>query len=171
MKFSSHSMSGEAEQTEAGSGSRFRGRKFIISVVAIIVLLASAYFVVSVYGGSVVQTSVVTGTITTIQLPSSAGGAAPGAGALGGPAPAAVPAVGGSSSLTYVVISVGSTSITQVLACSNTPYTVGQTVKVGDEQLRDGQQRYFPDVACRGQLSPFQSMKISETTNSSSTSQ
>jgi hypothetical protein len=168
MKFSGHSMSGEDEATAEESRSRFMGKKFIVSALVIVVLLVSAYYVVSVYGGSVVQTTVVTGTITTIQLPSSAPGAAPAAGNLGGAAP--LPALGGSSTLTYVVISVGSTSITQALPCSNVQYRVGQTVRVADQQLRDGQQRYFPDVACRGQLSPFQSVKVSQTTNSSSTS-
>jgi hypothetical protein len=170
MKFSNGSMSYEREETAEDSRSRFMGKKFIASALVVIVLLVSAYFVVSFYGGSVVQTTVVTGTITTIQLPSSAPGAAPAAGNLGGPAPAAVPALGGSSTLTYVVISVGSTSITQALPCNNVQYTVGQTVKVADQQLRDGQHRYFPDVACRGQLSPFRSVNVSQTTNSSSSS-
>jgi hypothetical protein len=169
MKFSS-AMSGEPEETGEESRSRFMGKKFIVSALVVIVVLASAYYVVSANGGSVVQTTVVTGTITTIQLPSSGAGAAPAAGGLGGPAPAAVPAVGGGSTLTYVVISVGPTSITQALPCSNIQYTVGQTVKVADQQLRDGQHRYFPDVACRGQLSPFRSVDVSQTTNSSSSS-
>ena len=170
MKFSNHSMSHEQEGTAEESRSRFRGKKFIFSALVVIVLLVSAYYVVSVYGESVVQTTVVIGTITTVQLPSSSPGAAPAAGNLGGPAPLPVPAVGGSSSLTYVVISVGSTSITQALPCSSVHYAVGQTVKVADQLLRDGQQRYFPDVACRGQLSPFQSVNVSQTTNSSSSS-
>jgi hypothetical protein len=170
MKFSNHQMSGEQEDTAEESRSRFMGRKFIVSALVVIVLLVSAYYAVSAYEGSVVQTTVVTGTITTIQLPSSAPGAAPAAGNLGGPAPLPVPAVGGSSTLTYVVISVGSASITQVLPCSSVHYTVGQTVKVADQQLRDGQHRYFPDVACRGQASPFQSVKVSQTTSSSSSS-
>jgi hypothetical protein len=169
MKFRK-AVSGEHEETPEESRSGFMGKKFIASALVVIVVLVSAYYVVSAYGGSVVQTTVVTGTITTIQLPSSTPGAAPAAGNLGGPAPTPVPALGGSSALTYVVISVGSTSITQALPCSNVQYTVGQTVKVADQQLRDGQQRYFPDVACRGQPSPFQSVKVSETTNSSSSS-
>ena len=169
MKFSK-AASGEQEETGEESGSRFMGRKFIVSALLIIVLLVSAYYVVSAYEDSVVQTTVVTGTITTIQLPSSSPGAAPAAGNLGGPAPLPVPAVGGSSALTYVVISVGSTSITQILPCSSVQYKAGQTVKVADQQLRDGQQRYFPDVACRGQVSPFQSVNVSQTTNSSSSS-
>jgi hypothetical protein len=169
MKFS-NAISGEQEENAEESRSRFMGKKFIISALVVIVLLVSAYYVVSAYGGSVVQTTVVTGTIATVQLPSSAPGAAPAAGNLGGPAAPPVPAVGGGSTLTYVVISVGSTSITQALPCSNVHYTVGQTVKVADQQLRDGQHRYFPDVACRGQISPFQSVSVSQTTNSSSSS-
>jgi len=170
MKFS-NAVSGEHEEAAEESRSRFVGKKFIVSGLLVVVLLVSAYYVVSAYEASVVQTTVVAGTITTIQLPSSAPGAAPAAGNLGGPAPLPVPAVGGSSALTYVVISVGSASITQVLPCSSVHYTVGQTVKVADQQLRDGQHRYFPDVACRGQSSPFQSVKVSQTTNSSSSSQ
>lgn len=161
-------MSGETEETADESRSRFMGKRFIVSALAVLVLLVSAYYAVSAYGESVVQTTVDTGTIATIQLPTSAPGAAPAAGNLGGPAPPPVPALGGSSALTYVVISVGSASITQTLPCSTVHYTVGQTVKVADQQLRDGQHRYFPDVACRGQLSPFQSVNISQTTNSSS---
>jgi hypothetical protein len=169
MKFS-NAMSGENEETAEESRSRFMGKKFIVSALVVIVLLVSAYYAVSAYEDSVVQTTVVTGKISTIQLPSSSPGAAPAGGNLGGPAPLPVPAVGGSSTLTYVVISVGSTSITQVLPCSNVQYVVGQTVKVADQQLRDGQQRYFPDVACRGQPSPFQSVKVPQATNSSSSS-
>ncbi len=169
MKFI-NAMSGEHEETAEEPRSRLMGKKFIVSALVVIVLLVSAYYAVSAYGESVVQTTVVTGTITTIQLPSSTPGAAPAAGNLGGPAPLPVPALGGSSTLTYVVISVGSTSITQVLPCTSVHYAVGQTVKVADQQLRDGQHRYFPDVACRGQPSPFQSVNVSQTTNSSSSS-
>ena len=169
MRFS-EATSGGHEETAEEPRSGLRGRKFILSAIVIVVVLVSAYYAVSAYGGSVVQTTVVTGTITTVQLPSSTPGAAPPAGNLGGPAPTPVPGLGGSSSLTYVVISVGSTSITQALACSSVRYTVGQTVKVADQLLRDGQHRYFPDVACRGQLSPFQGVNVSQTTNSSSSS-
>lgn len=168
MKFS-EATSGEHEDAGEEPQSRLGRRKLIVSALVIVVILVSAYYALSAYGGSVVQTTVVTGTITTVQLPSSTPGA-PAAGNLGGPAPTPVPAIGGSSSLTYVVISVGSTSITQALACSSVRYTVGQTVKVADQLLRDGQHRYFPDVACRGQLSPFQSVSVSQTTNSSSSS-
>ena len=72
MKFS-NAMSGEHEETEEESRSRFMGKKFIVSALVVIVLLVSAYYVVSSFEDSVVQTTVVTGTITTIQLPSSAG--------------------------------------------------------------------------------------------------
>jgi hypothetical protein len=158
-------MSPDDQEAKEASGSRFMRPKVIIPVVIIVFVLLAGFFEVSAYEQGVVQTTVVTGTITTVQAPAQSQAALPAPGAA--PA-AAVPAVGGSNSLTYVGISVGSASITQALACSNVRYAAGQTIKVADEQLRDGAHRYLPDVACRGMMSPFQTAMSSQTTTSSS---
>ncbi|HEV2172703.1 MAG TPA: hypothetical protein VGR71_04005 [Nitrospira sp.] len=49
MKFSD-AMPGDNEETGEESQSRFRGKKFIVSALVIVVLV-SAYYVVSAYGG------------------------------------------------------------------------------------------------------------------------
>lgn len=144
-------------------------RRVILPVLLVVVILIAGVYVVYTYEQSVAQVTVVTGKIAQIQLPSSEPGAPPAAGGLGGQGQGPVPGAGGSP-LTYVVISIGSSSITQALPCSTVPFAVGQTVKVADEQLRDGSHHFFPDVACRGQASPFQGVHFSSTTSSSSTS-
>jgi hypothetical protein len=166
LRFINRSMSGGEESGEE-SGSRFLRKKVIIPVVLAVIIGVAGYYEISLYEQGVVQTSVVTGKITQVQLPTSG----PGAGAakeIGNPGAIGVAAAGGGNyGLTYVTISVPSGSFTQTFSCSVLAYSVGQTVKVADQLLRSGQHVYSPDVACRGTVSAFQSLHITNTTSSS----
>ncbi len=166
LMFSNYMMSAEQEGV-VEPGSRILRKKVIIPVVLIIVVALGGYYGISTYEQAVVQTSVVTGSITQVQLPTSGPGAGA-AGDMGNPGLQGVAAAGGGSyGFTYISISVPSGTFVQTLTCTALPYSVGQTVMVADQLLRNGQHVYTPDVACRGQVSPFMSLHLSTTTSSS----
>jgi hypothetical protein len=123
----------------------------VLAVIAVIVIGYAGYLGVSSYEGAVVSTSVTTGKVTNIQSSSSVISSGN----------QVVPPV------TRVTITVGSTSFDAVLSCSSTSYRVGNTVKVADQLLRSGAHQYAPDVACKGDVSPFQALYPSSTTSSS----
>jgi len=159
------------EQNESGRELRstVMNKRVIASVVLAIVILSVGYYGFSGYEQGVVQTSVVTGMVTGVQ--STGGTIGPGVAQQNGNLAniaAAQAGGGGEYGLSYLTISVGSESFTQTLRCGVSPYYGGETVQVADQLLRNGQHRYFPDTACSGAVSPFQSLHLSQT-NSSST--
>lgn len=145
--------------------------KGVIAAVIVLLVVVSAvgYYEYSGYQQAVVQTSVVTGTITSIQAASAGtAGAVPGqagGGALGQAGGAGVK--GPITGSEFVTISIGSVSFTQVLPCTTAPYRDGVTVRVADQLLRSGQHQYVADIACRGGVSPFASLHINQTSSSS----
>jgi hypothetical protein len=164
--FNHYAMSGEGDRGEE-SGSRIIRKKVIIPVVLAVIIAVAGYYGISAYEQSVVQTSVVTGKITLVELPTSG----PGAGAaaqMGNPGAIGVAAAGGGRyGFAYVTISVPSGSFIHALTCSSLPYAVGQSVRVADQLLRNGQHQYAPDIACRGTVSPFASLHLTTTTTTS----
>jgi hypothetical protein len=122
-------------------------KKAILAVFVVVVIVgAVGYYEYTGYEQQVVQTTVVMGKITGIQssgIPKGANGATTGA--------------------TYVTIAVGSDSFSQLISCVTFPFFVGQSVQVADQLLRSGQHQYYPDIACRGQVSAFKSLHISQT--------
>jgi len=72
--------------------------------------------------------------------------------------------------VTRVTLLVGTTSFDTVLSCSNAPYKVGQTVKVADQLLHNGQHQYVPDLACAGGVSPYKALFPATTSSTSTTS-
>ena len=155
----------DVESGEASS-SFFTKRKLAVLVVIVLVVVGTAgFYVIPSYEQQVVSTTVVSGKITGINASIPAVAAVPGV-AQGG----AIPALGPkptTGAITYVTISVSSGSFTQILACATSPYYSGQTVRVADQTLRNGQHQYVPDVACKGEVSPFRSLQITTTTSSS----
>ncbi|MDA4118612.1 MAG: hypothetical protein OK455_09740 [Thaumarchaeota archaeon] len=125
-------------------------KKSILASIVLVVVVVSiiGYYEYSTSEGGVVQTTVVSGKITSLQssaIPAGANGATSGA--------------------TYVTITVGSTSFSQLISCVTFPYFVGMTIQVADQTLRSGQHHYSPDIACKGSVSPFKSLHLSQTTS------
>jgi hypothetical protein len=145
-----------------------RNRKILIAAVVILVLVGSTigYYEYSGYEHGVLSTSVYLGTISNIVSTSAPSSSNP----LGN--------IGGSSAnsgASLVTIKFGSTSFTQIVPCSTQvkgafPYAVGQTLKVAEQQLRDGGVAYAPDMACKGSVSPYAALHITQTVTTISTS-
>jgi hypothetical protein len=118
--------------------------KRVVALVVVVTLVAASisYYEYSSYESTVLQTTVVMGVITNIagSLPSSPGSTA----------------VSGES---LVTISIGSDSFQRIVPCSPLPigYNIGTTIQVADQLLRSGQHQYYPDIACKGGASPFNS--------------
>jgi hypothetical protein len=167
MKFSTLASSGEqGDFGEEEPSSRIGNKKVLIPVILVVIIAGAAgYYLYTNYEQAVVQTSVVTGKITAVQAQGNAIG--PG-NAMQGGNPGGLGGGAKSSGLTYVTITVGSTSFIESLPCTTAPYATGQSVQVADQLLRSGQHVYSPDVACRGAISAFKSLHI--TTSRSSTS-
>ncbi len=123
----------------------------VVSVILVLVIISAVgYYEYSMYEQTVVQTTVVMGKITGIQssaIPKGANGATTGA--------------------TYVTVSAGSASFSQLISCVTFPYYVGMSVQVADQLLRSGQHQYFADIACKGSVSPFKNLQLTQTSSSS----
>jgi len=127
-------------------------KRLIIPIVLVVLVVgaAGAYEYLTAPPG-VVSTSMTTGKITGIDssaIPKGANGQTTGA--------------------TYLSIRVTSTNatISQLITCVQFPYYVGMQVRVADQKLTNGEHQYLPDVACKGQVSPF----VSYTRSAASTS-
>jgi len=127
-------------------------KKVVVSLVVVaIVVVSIGYYEISAFGQTPVQTKVLTGKITSIQssgIPKGANGATTGA--------------------TYLTITLNSTtSFSYLIPCVTFPYYTGVSVQVADQLLANGQHQYVPDVACKGSVSPFKSLHLTQTTTSS----
>ncbi len=125
-------------------------KRVIASIVVVALLVVSiGYYEFSVYEQTPIQTTVVMGKIAGFQssaIPKGANGATSGA--------------------TFVTIKLNSTSFAQLIPCVTFPYYQGMSVQVADQTLRNGQHQYFPDVACKGGVSPFKSLHLTSTSSS-----
>ena len=126
-------------------------KKVVVSLVVVAIVVGSiGYYEISAFGQTPVQTTVLTGKITGIQssgIPKGANGATTGA--------------------TYFTISLNSTSFSYLLPCVTFPYYSGMSVQVADQLLSNGQHQYLPDIACKGSVSPFKSLHLTQTSTSS----
>jgi hypothetical protein len=119
-------------------------------VVVALVVVSIGYYEYTAYAQTPVQTTVVTGKITGIQssgIPKGANGATAGA--------------------TYFTISLNSTSFSYLMPCVTFPYYSGMSIKVADQLLSSGAHQYLPDLACKGSVSPFKALHLTQTTTSS----
>ena len=150
---------GDESSQESPSENPKRSRWVLVSVVVVALLAVSiAYYEYSAYGHTVISTTIVSGTITKIVTtsPPSTNNYLAG---IGGSA--------ASAGASLVTISVGKVSFTQVVPCSPVSgYTVGQTLQVADQLLRSGAHSYAPDVGCKGSLSPFEALHLTQTATS-----
>ena len=151
-------------------------KKKVIGSLVVVILVVSVvgYYEYTGYESVVVSTSVVTGKITNDQasgagMPGGAGGIGGIVGGIGGgaPKPATTTTTRPSTSttsrsttstasgLSFITITVGTDSFTQILSCGTNAYYAGMSVQVADQLLRSGGHQYAADVACKGQVSAF----------------
>ena len=126
--------------------------KKALIILAVVVVASVGYVSFNAVEGGVVQTSTVMGKVSAVTSSSTQAAGS-------GPVP----------NISRVTVTVGSDTFDQVLACSPAPYRVGQTVLVADQLLGSGQHQYSPDVACRGDVSPYRMIYPAQTTSTTST--
>jgi len=127
-------------------------KKVAVSLVVVAIVVGSiGYYEISAFGQTPVQTSVLTGKITGIQssgIPKGANGATTGA--------------------TYFTIALNSTtSFSYLMPCVTFPYYSGMSIPVADQLLSNGQHQYLPDLACKGSVSPYKALHLTQTSTSS----
>jgi len=127
-------------------------KRVIVSLVVVSLVVGSiGFYEYSAFAQTPVQTTVVTGKITGIQssgIPKGANGATTGA--------------------SYFTISPdNSTSFSYLLPCVTFPYYSGMSVKVADQLLSSGAHQYLPDIACKGSVSVFKALHLTQTSTSS----
>jgi hypothetical protein len=161
-------MSGRDDDAEDEAPGMSRRRiLFLIAILVVGLLGLLAFVQYSAYEHQVVNTVVETGSIASIKTNSVAlTGLNNNNGAINGVPQNQVASI----STSVVNVTLGSTSFTQSMPCSPTPYRNGQTVNVDVNTLRNGAHTYVGDLACKGEKSPFvkASSTISVTTTTTS---
>lgn len=121
------------------SDARRRRNLAILSVVVVILVIGGVYYYLndSSYATTIVSTQKSNGDITGV---SDASVSLPNGNSV---QPTVTPNA-------RITISVGSSSFTQFIGCWPAPYTVGQSVSVTEQTLRNGVQSFTAALVCKG---------------------